>query len=341
MPRRALDKPSIDRTVPLPYNRPFVITASSATPKLKTLRIGTRKSALALWQAEHVRARLIERHADLRVELVKITTEGDRLLDRPLATAGGKGLFIKELEQALFDGRIDLAVHSMKDLTVTLPEDLHIAAVLERADPRDAFVSNRYRQPADLPPGVRIGTSSLRRQCQLRARYPHCNVVNLRGNVNTRLAKLDAGEFDALILAVAGLERLGAGGRITERLDPADSLPAVAQGAICIESRREDHETNAYVAALDHAPTRRCVSAERALNAHLDGGCQVPIAAYAELHDDRLHLRGLVGAPDGSRVLRAEAQGPDDQPEALGRRVAEELLAHGAKSILDKVYGRT
>ena len=307
---------------------------------MKTLRIGTRKSALALWQAEHVRARLLANEPGLRVELVKITTAGDRILDRPLAAVGGKGLFIKELEQALFDDRVDLAVHSMKDLTVTLPDALHVAAVLERADPRDAFVSNRYRQLSELPNGACVGTSSLRRQCQLRARYPHCRIVDLRGNVNTRLAKLDAGEFDAIILAVAGLERLGFGDRIAQALDPGASLPAVAQGAICIESRRDDADTNRYLAALDHAPTRRCVSAERALNASLDGGCQVPIAAYAELRDDRLFLRALVGDPDGSRMLRDAADGPADQPEALGERVAQALLARGAKAILDKVYGR-
>ena len=307
---------------------------------MEILRIGTRKSALALWQAEHVRERLLEQEPRLRVELVKITTSGDRILDRPLAAVGGKGLFIKELEQALFDGRIDLAVHSMKDLTVTLPESLHVAAVLERADPRDAFVSNRYRRLAELPEGARIGTSSLRRQCQLRARYPHCRIVDLRGNVNTRLTKLDAGEFDAIILAVAGLERLGFGDRITQALDPADSLPAVAQGAICIESRRDDVDTNRRLAALDHAPTRRCVSAERALNASLDGGCQVPIAAHAELRAGRIFLRALVGDPDGSRVLQTEADGPADQPQALGEQAAKALIERGAKTILDKVYGR-
>jgi hydroxymethylbilane synthase len=307
---------------------------------VKTLRIGTRKSALALWQAEHVRARLLESDPDLRVELVKITTAGDRILDRPLAAEGGKGLFIKELEQALFDDRVDLAVHSMKDLTVSLPEALHVAAVLERADPRDAFVSNRYRDLSQLPDGARIGTSSLRRQCQLRARHPRYEVVDLRGNVNTRIAKLDAGEFDAVILAVAGLQRLRLAERITRALDPSESLPAVAQGAICIESRRADTETNRYVAALDHAPTRQRVSAERAMNARLDGGCQVPIAAYAELRADELYLRGLVGDPDGSRVLEATAHGPADQPQALGERVAQALLARGAKAILDKVYGR-
>lgn len=274
------------------------------------------------------------------MELVKITTEGDRILDRPLAAIGGKGLFIKELEQALFDDRADLAVHSMKDLTVTLPDGLHIAAVLERADPHDAFVSNNFRTLADLPSGARIGTSSLRRQCQVRAAYPQLDIVNLRGNVNTRLAKLDAGEFDALILAVAGLERLGLASRITRVLSADESLPAVAQGAICIETRRDDDETNARLAALEHAPTRACVRAERALNARLDGGCQVPIAAYAELRGDRLRLRGLVGDPDGSQVLRATAEGSARAPETLGEQVAQELLARGAKPILDKVYGR-
>ncbi|HEX7044531.1 MAG TPA: hydroxymethylbilane synthase [Burkholderiales bacterium] len=304
------------------------------------LRIGTRKSALALWQAEHVRARLRAHHPQLAIELVKITTTGDRILDRPLAAEGGKGLFIKELEQALLEHRIDLAVHSMKDLTVTLPDGLHVAAVLERADPRDAFVSVRYARLDELPAGARIGTSSLRRQCQLRARYPHCEVVSLRGNVNTRLAKLDAGEFDALILAVAGLERLGWQDRIREKLDPAVSLPAVAQGAICVETRRDDEATNALLAVLDHPETRECVTAERTLNAHLDGGCQVPIGAYAERRGEELHLRGLVGDPDGNTILTEEAYGPRHAPEALGRRVAEALRAAGAGAILARVYGR-
>lgn len=305
---------------------------------MTTLRIGTRKSALALWQAEHVRARLRAAHPDLAVELVKITTEGDRILDRPLATAGGKGLFIKELEQALFDRCIDLAVHSMKDLTVTLPEGLHIAAVLERADARDAFVSSRHRSLAALPPGARVGTSSLRRRCQLGAYYPRLEVVNLRGNVNTRLAKLDAGEFDALVLAVAGLERLGMGARIAQALEPAQCLPAVAQGAICIEARHDDRATNALLAALEHPGTRRCVTAERALNESLGGGCLVPLAAYAEPSGAALHLRALVGEPDGSRVLRAESRGPADDPAALGRRVAAMLIEQGARAILERVY---
>lgn len=307
---------------------------------MKTLRIGTRKSPLALWQAEHVRALLIGKTPGLIVELVKITTEGDRILDQPLATAGGKGLFIKELEQALFDRRIDLAVHSMKDLTVTLPAGLHIAAVLERADPRDAFVSNRYRRLADVPTGARVGTSSLRRQCQIRMHYPQCQAINLRGNVNTRLGKLDNGDVDALILAVAGLERLGAGDRIRERLEPSVCLPAVAQGAICIECRQDDVLANQLLAALEHAPTRRCIAAERALNAALQGGCQLPIAAYAELDGTSLRLRALVADPDGGEAVRAEGKGPAAEPETLGRRIAEELLAHGAGAIIEKVYRR-
>ncbi len=307
---------------------------------MNVLRLGTRKSALALWQAEYVRAALCARHPGLTVELVKITTEGDRILDRPLAAVGGKGLFIKELEQALFDRRIDLAVHSMKDLTVTLPAGLHIAAVCEREDPRDAFVSNRHTALAALPPGARVGTSSLRRQCQLRAHYPAFDVVTLRGNVNTRLAKLDAGEFDAILLAVAGLKRLGFGERIREALPITVSLPAVGQGAVCIECRVDDPETNRLLAPLDHAATRTCVAAERALNAALEGGCQVPIAGYAELNGDALHLRALVGAPDGTRVVRGERRGAAADAQAIGADLARDLLARGAKEILDGVYGR-
>ncbi len=307
---------------------------------MDTLRLGTRKSPLALWQAEYVRDRLAALHPGLRVELVTMTTEGDRLLDHSLAQVGGKGLFVKELEQALLAGRIDLAVHSMKDVTVTLPAGLHIAAVCERADPRDALVSPHCTDLAVLPPGARVGTSSLRRTCQLRARYPQLEVVPLRGNVNTRLKRLDEGRFEAIVLATAGLERLGFADRIAARLDPEVSLPAVGQGAIGVECRRDDVRTNALLAPLDHLPTRLCVSAERAFNAHLEGGCQVPIGAYAEWRDGTLRLRGMVGEPDGSRVLRAELSGPAAQAEALGRRLAETLLAEGARHILDKIYGR-
>lgn len=307
---------------------------------MQHLRIGTRKSPLALWQAEHVRARLSAAHPGLSIELVGMTTEGDRILDAPLATVGGKGLFLKELEQALLDGRADIAVHSLKDVTVTLPAGLHIPVIGEREDPRDAFVSNAFSSLADLPAGARVGTSSLRRTCQLRALYPHIEVVNLRGNVNSRLAKLDAGQFDAIVLACAGLKRLGMGERIRAELAPEILLPAVGQGAICIECRVGDSEVERLIAPLHHRPTALRIAAERALNARLEGGCQVPIAAYAELSDDMLQLRALVGEPDGSRLIRGETQGEARRAEALGETLADELLRRGARAILDKVYGR-
>jgi len=304
------------------------------------LRIGTRKSPLALWQAEHVRSRLEALHPGMRVELVTMTTEGDKLLDAPLAKVGGKGLFIKELEHALLERRADIAVHSLKDVTVTLPEGLHIPVIGEREDPRDAFVSNRFDSLAALPSGARVGTSSLRRQCQLRARYPQLEIVNLRGNVNSRLAKLDANEFDAVILACAGLKRLGFEQRIRVELPPEVLLPAVGQGAICIECRIDDPEVDRLIAPLHHAASATRVAAERALNARLEGGCQVPIAAYAELDDDMLHLRALVGEPDGSRVIHGDIQGEAARAAALGADLAEQLLSCGARTILDKVYGR-
>jgi len=307
---------------------------------VNNLRIGTRKSPLALWQAEHVRARLEALHPGLTVELVKMTTEGDKILDAPLAKVGGKGLFVKELEQALFDRRADIAVHSLKDVTVLLPEGLHIPVIGEREDPRDALVSNHFDSLAALPSGARVGTSSLRRQCQLRALLPQIEVVNLRGNVNSRLAKLDAGEFDAIILAAAGLKRLGFEERIRTELAPEVLLPAVGQGAICIECRADDSEVNRLIAPLHHVPTAICVAAERALNARLEGGCQVPIAAFAELDTDMLHLRALVGEPDGSRVIHGDIQGEALRAEQLGADLAAELLARGARTILDKVYGR-
>jgi len=304
------------------------------------LRIGTRKSPLALWQAEHVRARLCALHPDLEVELVTMTTEGDKILDAPLAKVGGKGLFIKELEQALFDGRADIAVHSLKDVTVTLPEGLILAVIGEREDPRDALVSNRYDTLDALPPGSRVGTSSLRRTCQLRAAFPHLEIVNLRGNVNSRLAKLDAGEFDAILLAAAGLKRLGFESRIRAALAPEVLLPAVGQGAICIECRDDDARTQALIAPLHHKATAMRVAAERALNARLEGGCQVPIAAYAELDGDLLRLRPLVGEPDGSQILRGEIEGEAERADELGAHLADELLMLGARRILDGVYAR-
>ncbi len=307
---------------------------------MKNIRIATRQSPLALWQAEHVGARLRAMIPGVEIELVKMTTQGDRILDAPLAKAGGKGLFIKELEQALLDGRADIAVHSLKDVTVTVPEGLAIAVIGAREDPRDAFVSNRYAALDALPAGARVGTSSLRRQCQLRARFPGLDVVDLRGNVNTRLARLDKGDFDAALLAAAGLKRLGFEHRIRGILDVADSLPAAGQGAICIECRAGDAAVRAAIAPLHDEPTAICVRAERALNARLEGGCQVPIGAYAVLDAAGLYLRGLVGHVDGSTILRAEAHGRADDPESLGHAVAEQLLAQGAGAILDMVYGR-
>jgi hydroxymethylbilane synthase len=310
------------------------------TAPVTRLRLGTRKSPLALWQAEHVRDRLQRLQPGLDVELVKITTEGDKILDRSLARVGGKGLFIKELEQALLEGRIDLAVHSLKDMTVHLPAGLELVAILEREDPRDAFVSARYANLGELPAAARVGTASLRRQCQIRAAHPKLEVLTLRGNVNTRLAKLDGGEFDAIVLACAGLKRLGFENRIRARLAPEESLPAVGQGAVCIEARADDSATRALLARLDHRDTRICVSAERALNAALEGGCQVPIAGYALLDGANLWLRALVGDPDGSKVIRGEIRGAAGESERLGHDLAQDLLARGARAILDKVYGR-
>jgi len=304
------------------------------------LRIGTRKSPLALWQAEHVRARLLAVHPGLAVELVTMTTEGDKILDTPLAKIGGKGLFLKELEQALLEGRIDIAVHSLKDVTVSLPEGLVIPVIGEREDPRDAFVSVHHASLADMPAGSRIGTSSLRRQCQIRALYPQLEVVSLRGNVNTRLAKLDAGEFDAILLAAAGLKRLGFETRIRALLPPEILLPAVGQGALAIECRDADREVRRLIDPLHHAPTASCIAAERALNARLEGGCQVPIAAFAELSGETLHLRALVGEPDGSCVIHGDIEGEAARAEQLGADLATELLNRGAGVILDKVYGR-
>lgn len=306
---------------------------------MATIRIATRKSELALWQANYVRARLLALHDDLAVELLKITTRGDRILDAPLAQIGGKGLFIKELEQVLLNGEADIAVHSLKDMTVSLPQGLHIAALCEREDARDAFVSNSHTDLHSLPAGARIGTSSLRRQCQLCAAFPALEVSNLRGNVNTRLRKLDAGEFDAVILASAGLKRLGLQQRIRAYIEPEQMLPAVGQGVVCVESRSDD-ALNDLLAPLDHVITRHCVVAERTLNERLQGGCQVPIAAYAQVKGATLRLRALVGYPDGHEIIRAEAEGSVEEPEVLGARVAAELLSRGAKEILDYVYER-
>jgi len=305
----------------------------------REIRIATRKSALALWQAEHVKARLEQAHPGLLVSLVPMVSRGDKLLDAPLAKIGGKGLFVKELETALLENEADIAVHSMKDVPMDFPEGLGLYCICEREDPRDAFVSNRYDSLDALPAGGVIGTSSLRRQAQLLARRPDLRIQFLRGNVNTRLAKLDAGEYDAIILAAAGLIRLGFESRIRSSISVADSLPAGGQGAVGIECRSADGEIQALLAPLHHRATALRVSAERALNKRLNGGCQVPIACYAELEGEQLWLRGLVGQPDGGLLLRAEGRAAASEAEALGVRVAEDLLAQGAAAILAGVYG--
>ncbi|MDG1495603.1 MAG: hydroxymethylbilane synthase [Porticoccaceae bacterium] len=307
----------------------------------QTIRIATRKSPLALWQAEFVKARLLENHPQLDVQLVAMTTRGDVLLDTPLAKVGGKGLFVKELEVAMLEGRADIAVHSMKDVPMEFPPGLGLTVICEREDPLDAFVSNRYTNLAELPPGSVVGTSSLRRQCQIRAAFPGLQIKDLRGNVNTRLAKLDYGDYDAIILASAGLMRLGMEARIASRLKAELCLPAGGQGAVGIECRLEDHATIELLKPLEHSQTRIRVTAERALNRRLQGGCQVPIACYSELDKagSSLHLRGLVGSVDGSRILQDQLSAPVEQAEELGIELAERLLAAGAGEILAEVYG--
>jgi len=307
---------------------------------LEVIRIATRRSPLALWQAEHVAARLRLAHPGLRTELVKMVTRGDKLLDAPLAKLGGKGLFVKELEQGMLEGQADIAVHSMKDVPVEFPDGLQLGAILEREDPRDALVSTLHLSFSALPAQAKIGTSSLRRQCQIKERLPGCEIASLRGNVNTRLAKLDAGEFDAIILAAAGLKRLGLGGRITEVLSPDTSLPAMGQGAIGIECRIDDPLVRQCVGVLHDEATALRVTAERAMNERLQGGCQVPIAGFAELQDGALRLRGLVGSPDGRTIVRGEITGPSDQARSLGIALAEELLAKGAGQILRELYAQ-
>ena len=304
-----------------------------------SIRIATRKSPLAMWQAEHVTARLKALHPGLTVEIIGMTTKGDQLLDSPLSKVGGKGLFVKELEQGMLAGEADIAVHSMKDVPVEFPEGLHLAVIMERENPYDAFVSNTYANLAELPEGACVGTSSLRRQCQLADRRPDLRIEPLRGNVNTRLAKLDAGEYDAIILAAAGLIRLGFEARIRDCIDPVDSLPAIGQGAIGIECRVDDERVHQLIAPLADRDTTDRVLAERAMNARLNGGCQVPIGGHAVLDGDQLILKGLVGTTDGTRILRAEASGPRAEAEAIGVRVAEDLLGQGADAILSALLG--
>jgi hydroxymethylbilane synthase len=305
---------------------------------MTTIRIATRKSPLALRQAEIVTERLRHLHPGLRVKLVPMSTKGDKLLDAPLATFGGKGLFLKELEYALLEDRADIAVHSVKDVTVSLPQGLCMPVIAPREDPRDAMVSNRYRSLDALPDGARIGTSSLRRRCQLKALRPGLEVFNLRGGVHTRLKKLDAGEFDALILACAGLFRLDMGQRIADTLEPDRFVPAVGQGAMGIELREGDSEVEALVAPLNDRESSLCVRAERAMNQALGGGCQVPVAGHATLEGDTISLVGVVSSIDATEFIRVSDSAPDSDPETLGRRVADELNSRGAKRILDAVY---
>ena len=305
---------------------------------LSKLRIATRKSPLALWQAEYVKRRLQEIHQGLEVELVTMSTKGDKILDTPLAKIGGKGLFVKELEAQMLEGKCDIAVHSMKDVPMAFPEGLYLPVICEREVPLDAFVSNSYEKFEDLPQGARVGTSSLRRKCQLLDLRPDLEILDLRGNVNTRLKKLDDGEFDAIILASAGLIRLEMEDRIRSRIAPEVILPAVGQGAVGIECREGDAEVLALIEPLNHDETATRVRAERALNNRLEGGCQVPIGSYALLEGDQLYLRGLVGAVDGSTIIRKEIRGAATEGETLGVEVAESLLNSGADEILQALY---
>ena len=305
------------------------------------LRIATRKSPLALWQAEHVRSRLMELHAGLQVELLTMSTQGDRILDSPLAKIGGKGLFVKELEQGMLEDRADIAVHSMKDVPAELPEGLCIGAILEREDPQDAFVSNEFAAVDALPDAARVGTSSLRRQCQLRARRPDLRILDLRGNVGTRLGKLDAGDYDAIVLACAGLKRLGMAARITSALAPELMLPAIAQGVIGIECRCDDEWVKALIAPLNHEETLQRTTAERAMNATLAGGCQAPVAGYSVISANAIELRGLVGRADGSEIIHGDISGPVQQAAALGKQLADDLLSRGARPILDELLHDT
>ncbi|MGL4381567.1 MAG: hydroxymethylbilane synthase [Vibrio sp.] len=302
------------------------------------IRIATRQSPLALWQANYVKEALIAAHPGLQVELVTMVTRGDVILDTPLAKVGGKGLFVKELEIAMLEGRADLAVHSMKDVPVDFPPGLGLVTICEREDPRDALVSNHYASLDDLPMGAVVGTCSLRRQSQLKAVRPDLVIKELRGNVGTRLNKLDAGEYDAIILAAAGLKRLKLANRIRSFIEPEQSLPAVGQGAVGIECRLDDQRVRALLAPLNHRDSADRVLAERAMNLTLQGGCQVPIGSYALLDGDQIWLRALVGEPDGSQIVRGEIRGPRSDAEQLGITLAEQLLSQGAKEILQRLY---
>jgi hydroxymethylbilane synthase len=305
------------------------------------IRIATRKSPLAMWQAEHVAASLKAAHPGIQVELLGMSTQGDKILDTPLAKIGGKGLFVKELEQGMLEGHADIAVHSMKDVPVELPEGLHLPVIMEREDPRDAFVSGNYADIDALPQGAKVGTSSLRRQSQIMAHRPDLELLPLRGNVNTRLRKLDDGEYDAIILAAAGLIRLEFADRIRAFIEPEQSLPAIGQGAVGIECRVDDERVNSLISPLHHHVTAVRVRAERAMNNRLEGGCQVPIAGHALLENDQLWLRGLVGSVDGNTIIRDEIRGAGADAEILGVTLAERLLEAGAADILKELYAQT
>ena len=306
--------------------------------KNQTLKIATRRSPLALWQANYVKERLIQIYPELTVELVPLITKGDVILDTPLAKIGGKGLFVKELENALLSGEADIAVHSMKDVPMQFPAGLELSVICKREDPRDAFVSNRYRCLAELPQGARVGTSSLRRQCQLKQLRPDLDIQSLRGNVGTRLSKLDNGDYDAIILAAAGLIRLELQQCIASFIDVETSLPAAGQGAVGIECRSNDERVKRLLAPLADVQTTACVLAERAMNNHLQGGCQVPIGGYAVLQDNQIYLRALVGALDGSKIIRTEGKSAVENAEVLGVQVGQQLLEQGADKILQTAY---
>ena len=303
----------------------------------RKLRIATRKSPLALWQANFVRQSLEKIHKDLQVELVPMTTKGDKILDSPLAKIGGKGLFVKELEMSLLKNTADVAVHSMKDVPMEFPEGLQLAGICKREDPTDALVSNKFCNLGDMPKGATIGTSSLRRQCQLKHIRPDLHIADLRGNVGTRLLKLDKGNYDAIVLASAGLIRLNQNSRISSRLDPKDCLPAAGQGAVGIESRADDKETQKIISTIHDFATASCVLAERAVNQRLQGSCQVPIASYAEFYKNEIRLRALVGRLDGTHIVRSEHADDCDSARELGLRVADDLLKKGAGNILDEL----
>jgi hydroxymethylbilane synthase len=309
--------------------------------KKNKLIIATRGSKLALWQAEWIKGQLAELDPSLEIELNKIKTTGDKILDVPLAQVGGKGLFVKEIEEAMLRGEADLAVHSMKDVPTELPGGLHLSTITKREDPRDAFIAGKeIKSFNDLPHGANVGTSSLRRICQLLNKRPDLKITQLRGNVDTRIRKLDEGEFDAIILATAGVKRLGHEDRITEKIPVEISLPAIGQGAVGIECRTDDEFTNNILRSLDHKETSVCVRAERAFLKKLEGGCQVPIAAYARLIDGDIFIEGLVGSLDGKTLIKEALQGRPDDAESLGTELAENLLSKGAKEILDEVYGQ-